>query len=54
MDGAIEYVFNVIQCALNVRLRDIRTTAEYINNLREIIMNMPEFSPFFEHVGFVY
>ena len=54
VDGAIEYIFNVIECALCIRLRDIHTTAEYIDNLREIIRNLPEFSPFFRHVGFIY
>ena len=54
VDGAIEYIFNVIQCALCVRLRHILTTDDYINNMRQIIVNLPEFSAFFQHVGFVY
>jgi hypothetical protein len=48
VDGAIEYIFNVIECALCIRLRDIHTTAEYIDNLREIIMTLPEFAPFLD------
>ena len=54
VDGTIEYIFNVVQCALCIRLRDIKTTDDYIRHLRQIITNMPAFSPFFEHVGFIY
>ena len=54
VDGAIEYIFNVIECALCVRLREIFNTADYIQNLRQIIVNLPDFSPFFRHVGFIY
>ena len=54
VDGAIEYIFNVIQCALCVRLRHILTTDDYINNMRQIIVNLPDFSVFFQHVGFLY
>jgi hypothetical protein len=54
VDGAIEYIFNIIQCALCMRMRDIKTTDDFIQQLRHIITNMPSFAPFFEHVGFVY
>ena len=54
VDGAIEYIFNVIQCALRLQLRDIKTTDDYKRVLEHIITNMPEFSNFFRHVGFVY
>ena len=54
VDGAIEYIFNVIECALCIRLREIFNTADYIQNLSQIIVNLPDFSPFFRHVGFIY
>ena len=54
VDGAIEYIFNVIECALCIRLREIFNTADYIQNLCQIIVNLPDFSPFFRHVGFIY
>jgi len=54
VDGAIEYIFNVIQCALRIRLREIHSTDDYIEVLTNIIQNIPDFSPFFSHVGFVY
>ena len=54
VDGAIEYIFNVIQCTLRIRMRDIKTTDDFILQMRHIITNMPTFAPFFAHVGFVY
>ena len=54
VDGAIEYVFNVIQCSLRMRLRLIATTDDFIYHLRNIVVNIPTFHVFFEHVGFVY
>ena len=37
VDGAIEYIFNVIQCALRIQLREIVTTEDFIEKLRHII-----------------
>ena len=54
VDGAIEYIFNIIQCALCIRMREIIDTNDFIRHLRQIITNMPAFSPFFEHVRFIY
>ena len=54
VDGTIEYIFNVVQCALCIRLRGIKNTDDYIRHLRQIITNMPAFSPYFEHVGCIY
>ena len=54
VDGAIEYVFNAIQCTLRINLREISDTDDFTNHLRLIITNFPNFAPFFEHVGFIY
>mmetsp|Transcript_4614 Transcript_4614/g.5167 ORF Transcript_4614/g.5167 Transcript_4614/m.5167 type:complete len:368 (-) Transcript_4614:25-1128(-) len=54
VDSAIEYIFNVIQCALCINLREIKDTNDYIVFLRQIITNMPDFSKYFAHVGFIY
>ena len=33
VDGAIEYIFNVIQLLLHLRLREIKTTEDFIRIL---------------------
>ena len=54
VDGTIEYIFNVIQCALRIQLHVIHDNDDFARELTNIITNIPGFSPFFEHVGFRY
>lgn len=54
VDGAIEYVFNVLHCALQLRLCSIRTTDDMETQIDNIVHSMEEFSCFFAHCGFRY
>ena len=54
VDGSIERIFNVTQCALRITLRCFHNTKDCIEVLANMIQNIPEFSQFFNHVGFVY
>ena len=54
VDGAIEYIFNAIQCTLRIDLQEIQTTEDFTNCLRKIITTFPNFDTFFAHIGFFY
>jgi len=52
IDGAIEYVFNVIETQLRVESPNIHDVASLERKMIDIIRSITEFSPFFRHVGF--
>jgi hypothetical protein len=52
-DGAIEYVFNTLQTNLQVDVNGVGTVYQLMNKINTIIANMPQFKPYFIHVGFL-
>ncbi len=53
VDGAIEYVFNSIECMLRIESPEINSVVTLRNKLVEIITSIPEFSLYFRHVRFI-
>lgn len=51
-DGPIEYVFNSLQRELNLRMHQIHTEADLLDNLGNVVYNMVDFQPYFRHCGF--
>ena len=54
VDGEIERVFNLTQCALRIMLRKIDSAEDYVEVLTNVIQKIPDFSHFFNHVDFVF
>ena len=52
VDGAIEYVFNTLQCELRMRLPYIFDSNDLMHEVGNAITAMPTFRPYFEHIGF--
>ena len=53
VDGAIEYVFNTLQCMLRVRLHTITDGNSLTNEIGRVIQSMIDFSSYFRHCGFI-
>ena len=53
IDGAIEYVFNTVQSMLRLKLNEILTREDLVEQIRLEIANIPIFTPYFRHVGFI-
>jgi hypothetical protein len=51
-DAPIEYVFNVLENALNIRMHEIFVDADLRRVLQDTLRNIPTFTPWFHHVGY--
>ena len=51
-DGAIEFVFNTIENTLHSRMEMIHNVDDLDRHIRVIIHLIPQFSPYFDHIGF--
>jgi hypothetical protein len=51
-DGAIEFVFNTIENTLRSRMEMIHNVDDLDRHIRAIIRLIPQFSPYFDHIGF--
>ena len=54
IDGAIEYVFNTVQTMLRLKLQEIFSRDDLVLHIQLEIANIPIFTPYFRHVGFIH
>ena len=52
VDGPIEYVFNVVQNYLRIRMYEIHNDEDLVRMIHEGVNSIPSFLPFFRNVGF--
>ena len=52
VDGAVEYVFNMVQTRLEVYFNRLATIPALRNRIYLIISTIPSFYKYFRHVGF--
>jgi hypothetical protein len=51
-DGAIEYVFNMLQMHLQIKINVVDNVFQLVNKINVIIGGMPSFKRYFLHVDF--
>ena len=52
VDGAIEFIFNLIQTLVRARLYDIWNSADLVAAIYASIQSIETFGPYFMNVGF--
>ena len=51
-DAPIEYMFDTIECALNIRMNEVYTDADVHRVIYDTLRGIPTFTQWFNHVGY--